>query len=47
MGERTLYKGSFEMVEEKVQGIAFTFSSLEIGKSIKKQNFSDWTRRAV
>ena len=35
MGERTLQNGIFEMVKEKVQGIAFSFSALEIGKSIK------------
>ena len=35
MGERALQDGFFEMVTEKVQGIAFTFSALEIGKSIK------------
>jgi hypothetical protein len=35
MGERTLQKGIFEMVKEKVQGITFSFSALAIGKSIK------------
>ncbi len=35
MGKRTLQKGSFDMAEEEVQGNAFTFSALAIGKSIK------------
>jgi len=35
MGERALYEGSFKMVAEEVQAIAFTFSALAIGKSIK------------
>ena len=41
MGERALQNGIFEMVEEKVQGVAFTFSSLEIGKSVKCSHFCD------
>jgi len=41
MGERALQDGLFEMVTEKVQGIAFTFSALEIGKSIKCLHFCD------
>jgi len=41
MGERTLQKGVFEMAKEKVQGIAFTFSPLAIGKSVKCSQFSD------
>ena len=41
MGERALQKGIFEMVEEEVQGIAFTFSPLAIGKSIKCEHFCD------
>ncbi len=42
MGERALQNGIVEMVAEKVQGIyAFTFSALEIGKSIKCSHFCD------
>ena len=41
MGERTLQNGSFEMVKEEVQGIAFAFSALEIGKSVKCLHFCD------
>jgi hypothetical protein len=41
MGERTLQNGFCEMVEEKVQGIAFTFSALAIGKSVKCLHFCD------
>jgi hypothetical protein len=41
MGERTLQKGIFEMVKEKVQGITFSFSALAIGKSVKCSHFCD------
>jgi len=39
--ERALQNGFFEMVTEEVQGITFTFSALEIGKSIKCLHFCD------
>jgi hypothetical protein len=41
MGERSLQNGSFEMVKEEVQGFSFTFSALEIGKSVKCLHFCD------
>ena len=41
MGERTLQKGIFEKVKEEVQGIAFTFSPLVIGKTVKCSHFCD------
>jgi hypothetical protein len=41
MGERTLQKGVFEMAKETVQGNAFTFSALAIGKSVKCSHFCD------